>query len=212
MSVQQPISQKIFLAILFCLAWFALIPQFFLSMSIARVPWYETVIRYFSYFTILSNAMVAIYSTVRLFAPNSKWGHFFACAQTATAIAVYITIVGLIFNLVLRGLYQIKDFQGTLSEVQHVIVPLLFILYWFVFVDKSTLQWKNFLPWLWYPLIYVIFVLIRGAASGFYPYPFIDAGQLGLQKTLVNSLGVGFLFALMSLAFIAIGKLWPRKK
>lgn len=212
MSAQQPISQKFFLAILFCLAWFALIPQFFVSLSVAQVPWYESVIRYFSYFTILSNAMVAIYSTMLLLIPNSKWGHFLARTQTATAIAVYIAIVGLIYNLILRRLYHMIGFQAILNEVQHVIVPVVFILYWCVFVNKSTLQWKNFLPWLWYPLIYVVFVLIRGAASGFYPYPFIDAGRLGMQKTLVNAVGVGILFAVMSLALIGLGKLWPRKK
>jgi len=212
MSAQQPISQKIFLAILFCLAWFALIPQLFVSLNSGLVPWYESVIRYFSYFTLLTNAMVAIYSTVLLLAPNSKWARFFASAQTATAIAVYIAIVGLIYNLVLRGLYQMKGLQAILNEVQHVIVPVLFILYWCVFVNKSSLQWKNFVPWLWYPLVYVVFVLIRGAASSFYPYPFIDAGKLGLQQTLVNAAGMGILFVLMSLAFIGLGKLWPRKK
>ncbi|SEW56314.1 Pr6Pr family membrane protein [Chitinophaga arvensicola] len=212
MTSQQSYFQKIFLAILFCLAWFALIPQFFLTITAGKLPWFETVIRYFSYFTLLTNAMVAIYATKRLFAPDSKWGRFFAGAQSATAIAVYIAIVGLIYNLVLRRLYNMVGLQAILNEVQHVIVPVAFVLYWCVFVNKSTLQWKNFLPWLWYPLVYVIFILIRGAFSNFYPYPFIDAGNLGLQQTLINAAGMGVMFILVSLAFIGIGKLWPPKK
>ncbi len=212
MSLQKPISIKIFLAILSCFAWFALIPQFFITMSNDQAPWFENFIRYFSFFTLLTNAMVAIYSTVLLIAPNSSWGRFFARTGTATAIAVYITIVALISNTVLRGLIQFEGLQKILNEVQHVIVPVLFVLYWCVFVNKNSLRWKDFLPWLWYPFIYLLFVLIRGSFSNFYPYPFIHLGNLGLQQTLINSVGVGILFILVSLVFISIGKLWSRRK
>ncbi|MEZ2445483.1 Pr6Pr family membrane protein [Chitinophaga sp. RCC_12] len=212
MSLQKPISIKIFLAFLSCFAWFALIPQFFITIGSNQAPWFENFIRYFSYFTLLTNAMVAISSTVLLLASNSSWGRFFARTTTATAIAVYITIVALIYNVILRPLYQFEGLQKILNEVQHVIVPVLFVLYWCVFVNKSSLQWKDFLPWLWYPLIYVLFVLIRGSFSGFYPYPFINLNDLGFRQTLINALGMGVLFALMSLAFIGVGKLWSRKK
>lgn len=212
MSLQKPISIKIFLTILSCFAWFALIPQFFITISSNQAPWYENFIRYFSYFTLLSNAMVAISSTVLLISPNSNWGRFFARTTTATAIAVYITIVALIYNTILRPLYQFEGLQKILNEVQHVIVPVLFVLYWCVFVNKSSLQWKDFLPWLWYPLIYILFVLIRGSFSGFYPYPFINLDDLGLRQTLINAAGMSMLFVLMSLAFIGIGKLWSRRK
>ncbi|MGF6851075.1 hypothetical protein QFZ51_006310 [Chitinophaga sp. W3I9] len=212
MSLKKPISIKIFLAILSCFAWFALIPQFFITIGSNQAPWFENFIRYFSYFTLLTNAMVAISSTVLLVAPNSSWGRFFARTTTATAITVYITIVALIYNVILRPLYQFEGLQKILNEVQHVIVPVLFVLYWCVFVNKSSLQWKDFLPWLWYPLIYVLFVLIRGSFSGFYPYPFINLNDLGFRQTLINAVGMGVLFTLMSLAFIGVGKLWSRKK
>lgn len=212
MSLQKPIPIKIFLAILSCSAWFALIPQFFIIIKNNPQPWYESVTRYFSYFTLLSNGMVAVCSTTLLIAPNSSWGRFFARTGAATAIAVYITIVALIYNLVLRKLAQFEGLQKILNEVQHVIVPVLFVLYWCVFVNKSSLHWKDFLPWLWYPLIYILFILLRGSFSGFYPYPFIDMAHIGFRQTLINAIGMGILFSVMSLAFIGIGKLWSRKK
>lgn len=212
MSLQKPISIKIFLAILSCFAWFALIPQFYIIIKNNQEPWYESVIRYFSYFTLLTNAMVAVCCTALLVAPNSSWGRFFARTGTATAIAVYITIVGLIYNTILRGLRPLNGLQKVLNEVQHVIVPVLFVLYWCVFVNKSSLRWKDFLPWLWYPLIYILFILIRGSFSDFYPYPFIDMVNIGFRQTLINAIGMAVLFSVMSLAFIGIGKLWSRKK
>ncbi len=207
MSLQKPISIKIFLAILSCFAWFALIPQFFIVMGNNQAPWFENFIRYFSYFTLLTNAMVAVCCTILLISPNSSQGRFFARTGTATAIAVYITIVALIYNLVLRKLAQFEGLQKILNEVQHVIVPVLFVLYWCVFVNKNSLRWKSFLPWLWYPFIYLLFVLIRGSFSDFYPYPFINIGGIGLRQTLTNAAIMGVLFVLMSLAFIGIGKL-----
>jgi hypothetical protein len=38
-----------------------------------------------------------------------------------------------------------------------------------VFVSKQKLAWKDILPWLVYPLIYLIYILIRGASFGVYP-------------------------------------------
>ncbi|SKD07059.1 hypothetical protein SAMN05660461_3677 [Chitinophaga ginsengisegetis] len=212
MSMQKSIPKKILLAILSCLGWFALITQLYLNVSSHQVSVPESVTRYFSYFTLLTNLMVAAYCTVLWLAPGSRMGAFFSRTQTATAITVYITIVALIYNIVLRSLWQPQGLQKVLDQLLHTIIPVLFILYWCVFVKKHTLQWNNFLPWLWYPFIYLVFILIRGAFSGFYPYPFIHAGEIGMQQTLINAGGIAILFMVMSLAFIGIGKLWSRRK
>ena len=212
MSMQKSIPKKIPLAILSCLGWFALITQLYLNVSSHQVSVPESVTRYFSYFTLLTNLMVAAYCTVLWLAPGSRMGAFFSRTQTATAITVYITIVALIYNIVLRSLWQPQGLQKVLDQLLHTIIPVLFILYWCVFVKKHTLQWNNFLPWLWYPFIYLVLILIRGAFSGFYPYPFIHAGEIGMQQTLINAAGIAILFMVMSLAFIGIGKLWSRRK
>jgi hypothetical protein len=210
MSLQKPISIKIFLAVLSCLGWFALITQLYLNISSHQVSVPESITRYFSYFTLLTNLIVAVYCTVLWLAPNSRQGIFFSRTQTGTAITVYITIVAMIYNIVLRSLWQPQGLQKVLDQLLHTIIPVLFILYWCVFVKKHTLQWKDFLPWLWYPFIYLAFVLIRGTFSGFYPYPFIHVGEIGMQQTLINAVGIGILFMVISLVFIGIGKLWSR--
>ncbi|MFZ5976285.1 MULTISPECIES: Pr6Pr family membrane protein [unclassified Hydrotalea] len=33
--------------------------------------------------------------------------------------------------------------------------------------------------WLIYPLLYLVYILIRGSFSGFYPYPFVNVLQIG---------------------------------
>jgi len=202
---------KALLILLSLLGWFALAAQFYLQISAHLVTLVESITRYFSYFTILTNLMVAIYSTVLWLAPGSRAGQFLARAQTATAIAVYISIVGLIYNGVLRSLWQPEGLQKLLDNLLHLVIPLLFVLYWSIFVPKATLQWKNLYAWLLYPLCYILYILIRGSFSGFYPYPFISVSEIGMTQTLINSVGVAVLFVVVSLIFIGIGKGLSRK-
>src|SRR4051812_38806133 len=102
-------------------------------------------------------------------------------------MAVYITVVGLVYNLILRQLWKPAGLQFVDDELLHSVIPFLFILYWLMFVPKSELKWKDVLFWLIYPLIYLICILIRGALSGFYPYPFINTDDIGYYETFINS-------------------------
>ncbi|MBK6825986.1 MAG: Pr6Pr family membrane protein [Chitinophagaceae bacterium] len=46
------------------------------------------------------------------------------------------------------------------------------------------------LSWLVFPAFYLTYTLIRGALVNWYPYPFVDAGNLGYVKVALNSLAV----------------------
>jgi hypothetical protein len=47
-------------------------------------------------------------------------------------------------------------------------------------------------------VLWLVFTLIRGEAVGFYPYPFVDVGDLGYPKVLVNCLLVALLFLVLA--------------
>ncbi|MEO8823977.1 MAG: Pr6Pr family membrane protein [Ginsengibacter sp.] len=211
MGIQQSPFSRVYLAIVALLGWFALIAQFKINITsqVAETP--ELIIRYFSYFTILTNLLVAICCTSLLLKPSSKWGQFFSSQKTLTPITVYILVVGLIYNLVLRFIWNPQGLQKVVDELLHSAIPLLILLLWIFLVKKRFLKWKAFFPWLQYPLIYLIFILIRGAFSGFYPYPFIDVTGLGYQKTILNSLGITIMFVVLFLLFIAFGNIVNRR-
>jgi hypothetical protein len=50
-----------------------------------------------------------------------------------------------------------------------------------------------------YPIGWLIFTLVRGAAIGFYPYPFLDATTHGYLRVMINCVIVAALF--LALAF-----------
>ena len=200
-----------FLILIAITGWFALASQLYLIIQNRVVSVAETIIRFFSFFTILTNLIVAICVTVLLLKPNSKWGRWFLKPAIFTAITVYITIVGVIYNVILRFLWQPQGLQYVTDELLHTVIPLLFILFWFLYVSKTGLKYKNALPWLIYPLLYVVYTAIHGAITGFYPYPFVNVGELGYGKVLINTCGLLIAFLGLSLFLIAVAKFVSRK-
>lgn len=186
--------------------WFALIAQFILLMQTKSAPRGELIIRFFSYFTLLSNLLIAVSSTTILFFPNRRPGRWFLKPQVATALSVYIIIVGLVYNIVLRPLWDPKGLQKTVDELLHTLLPILFILYWTWFVPKKELQYSSFPGMLVFPIVYIIYTMVRGAATDFYPYPFLDVTQQGWPATLVSIVLLSAFFIGLSLLMIFIGK------
>lgn len=210
MEIKQIWLTKFFLGAIGLLAWFALITQFIINLNSHAAARSELVIRFFSYFTILTNLLVAICCTSVLINPKSKWGIFFSKQKTITATTVYILVVGLIYNTILRFIWNPEGIQKVVDELLHSAIPLLFLLFWVFFLRKKKLKWNVLFSWLLYPLIYLIYILIRGAFSHFYPYPFIDVDKLGYIKTFWNALGVTLVFVSLFLIFIGLGNLITR--
>lgn len=206
MDKTQAAIPKTYLIVLVLLGWFALVSQLYLILQNGTGSVTEIIIRYFSFFTIFTNLIVALCSTILLLKPKSKFGDFFSKLTTLTAITVYITVVGIVYNAILRFLWKPQGLQYVTDELLHTVIPLLFILVWFKYVSKNNLKYKNALTWLVYPLVYIIYIAIRGEITGEYPYPSIDVGQLGYSKVLINSGGLVIAFLGLSLFLITVGK------
>ncbi len=195
---------KILLITLFALGWFELAAQFYLIIVNRTTSITETVIRYFSFFTILTNLLVTLCITNLLISKNRN--RFFTRPMTITAIAVYITIVGLVYNIILRSLWQPEGLQLLVDELLHSVIPALFIIYWVVWIPKANIHIKNVLSWLIYPLVYLVFILTRGTVSSYYPYPFVDVTVLGYGRVFINSAGMLLAFLVVSILFFGINK------
>jgi hypothetical protein len=205
-------AKKYFLLIMMVLGWFALIGQLYLIIQNSHSPISETIIRYFCYFTILTNIMVAYCCTVLLANPKSIAGKFFSKQTNIAATTLYIFVVGLIYNLILRALWKPEGLQLIVNELLHSVIPVVFIIYWFIFAPKENLKWKNIWLWMIYPLAYCIIILLRGAKTGEYPYPFIDVTELGYHKALLNCGYIAIVFIVFAFLIVGIAKLVSKKK
>lgn len=55
---------------------------------------------------------------------------------------------------------------------------------------KRKISFKRSLVWLAFPLLYLLYSLIRGAAVGWYPYPFLNPNNHGYGSIALVSLGL----------------------
>jgi hypothetical protein len=185
------------------IGWFAVIAQFYLMHADNELPFGEMVIQFLSYFTILTNIIVAGYFTFQVLKKDSEIQKL----EIFTAITIYILIVGIIYQVILRSTWNPTGFRKIVDELLHTIIPLLTLIYWLLYENKSNLNYKQISKWTLYPLIYFFYILIRGNFSGFYPYPFVDVNELGFTRVLINSFWILVFFVGLSVLFVRIGKM-----
>lgn len=199
----------IYAAILGLIVWFSVILQFFISTD-AYVQQGRTfggaIVQIISFFTILSNILVGLCLVALLLKPASAFKKFFASNSVLTATTLYITIVGLVYNTVLRGLLHLGGLFRLTDELIHAFNPLAFVVFWLFFVPKEKLSWTQAAKWLWFPLLYLVYVLIRGAIYHFYPYPFLNVDKLGYQQVIINSLLMMVAFVFFDVLFFWVNK------
>ena len=77
---------------------------------------------------------------------------------------------------------------------------------WLLFVDKRSLDWRAVPRAMLYPLAYGAWTLAHGAATGWYPYPFVDVVDLGYVQALANMTGLFVVLAVLDATLIAVGR------
>lgn len=183
--------------------WFSIITQFILMLQNRTTSITESILRFFSFFTILTNILVAIYFTSKALNFHNRW---FERIGFLTSLTVYISVVGLVYQIVLRSLWEPKGLQMAVDELLHSIIPTLVVLYWFMENQAKQVSFGSLYQWLFYPSAYLIWILARGYFSGFYPYFFLDISTLGWQKVGLYVSAILFLFLMLSFGFVALGK------
>lgn len=140
-----------------------------------------TVVRYLSYFTILTNlfvALVAVSLTV-----GRRPG---ALLRVLTLNGVTgIVITGVVNWFLLRpGSVIAPGVPTLLDSVQHIVVPVIAPIVWLVIGPRGFVHARTLLASLIFPLAYLAWTLVHGAATGWYPYPFIDIPTVGYASAL----------------------------
>ncbi len=212
MSRRQNKQAIIFMLLIATVAWLALFLQLYILISnTASNGPLQAAGRFFSYFTILTNLLVAVCITAILLSPHSIAGKFFSKSTVIAAITLYIFIVGLVYNIILRYIWEPKGLQRWADEALHVATPVLFVFYWLLFIPKGSLKWSDSFRWLIYPAAYLVYALLIGSFSGFYTYPFINVTELGYPRVLLNALALTIVFLLTGLLLVTIDRTLARR-
>lgn len=156
---------------------------------------------YFTFFTILSNLMVAAVYLSDLVA--WRWLDWWRTPWVRGMMAAAIVLVMIVYHFLLLGLVQMDIWFTIADRTLHYIDPTMYALWWLLFQPHGRVKWGDLPKMLVYPLIYVAWAMARGAVVNEYPYPFLAADKLGYPQVMLNGLGV--LAGFVVLYALAIG-------
>lgn len=137
----------------------------------------DALVNFWTYFTHLTNlGLLLVYLAALTDWRGLAW---FRRPRTGAAAAVYITLVMVYYHFMLAPYFR---FEGPLllsTLLLHYLTPLCFLGWWIVAAPHGALRYAD-VAWILVPgLVYVAWVLGRGALAGEYPYDILDAGRFG---------------------------------
>ena len=152
------------------------------------------------YFTILSNVLVLV-----VFALVALGVRVTPRFVAGTALA--IVLVGVVYELLLKGLrVDLTAGSAIANTLLHRITPLVVPFFWLLFVPKGQLRWTDPLLWAVFPVVYLVYAMIRGSAEGVYAYPFLDVGANGVAQVAITVVVIAIGFLASGAALVGIDR------
>ena len=174
---------------------------------------------FYVHFTNISNFLcigVMVASLIQTI--KKKDDSYVTTAPTLKFIGMLgILLTFLVFNIMLAGAEgrdpQLNWRIGSLTF--HVVLPIMYIVDWFLFYERKKCKWYYPLASISFPLVYAIFIFIQAAILGFdtsilipgsttpliYPYFFVNLETQGVGGVLKWIL-------ILFVAFVAVGYLF----
>lgn len=132
--------------------------------------------RFFSYFTTQAVLLVVLTSfTLARRVDRDAPGWRVARLDALSGI----TITGLVHWVLLHPL---DDFHGALwvsDTLVHIVVPTLAVVGWLLFGPRPRVTFRVVLAALIWPLVWLLYTMVVGGLTGWYPYFFLDLGDTG---------------------------------
>ena len=166
------------------------------------------------HFTNISNFLcIGIMVAALIQTARKKEDSFVTTAPLLKFIGMLgILLTFLVFNIMLagKGDPQLNWRVGSLAF--HVVLPIMYVVHWFLFYERRKCKWYYPLASVSFPLAYLIFIFIQAAIMRFdtsvlipgtttpliYPYFFVNLETQGVG-------GVAKWVVILLAAFVAVG-------
>lgn len=119
-------------------------------------------------------------------------------------VIIAILLVGVVYNLLLRGMLEHSGGGKVADIVNHSVTHIIVPLYWLFAAEKGHLKGRDPLLWGLLPLVYFGYALARAAVEGVYASPFMNVDKLGWGQTLITAvvMALGFLIGGYALVWL----------
>ena len=138
-----------------------------------------------SYFTIWSNVVVAVSVTLLLARPLR--GTRVVRVLRLTGLLM-ITVTAIVYQVLLAPTVDVTGWSLLTDPVLHVVTPLLTVAVWWVWGPRGWITLREVPLALVVPLVWIVWMLARGAVVHAYPYGFANVEELGYGSVAVTLL------------------------
>ena len=139
---------------------------------------------FLSFFTIQSNLIAAVVLAWLALRPADGLPSL-GRDQIRSSAVLYMTVTAVVYAVLLSGLQeQLQVTIPWVDNVLHVVVPALLVADWLFDPPSPRLTLRSALVALVFPLLWLVYTLIRGVLVQWYPYPFLDPAQAGGYTTV----------------------------
>ena len=215
-------TQLIFQTIYCTLGFVGIVSTFGVFDDITSFRW-----DFYVHFTNISNFLcIGIMFAALVQTAKKKEDSFVTTAPLLKFIGMLgILLTFLVFNLLLAGKRdpQLNWRVGSLTF--HVVLPIMYVLHWFLFYERKKCKWYYPIASISFPLAYLVFIFAQAAIMKFetsilipgtetpliYPYFFVNLetqGVGGVAKWIVILLSA---FVVVGFVFFGIDKLGKKK-
>ena len=151
--------------------------------------------RLVSYFTIQSNLLVAITAT-QLARDPLRDGPSWRVVRLAAVAGIFLT--GVVHFILLRPLLDLDGADWAADKLLHMVVPLLAVIGWLLFGPRPRIEGRELTWVLAWPIVWLIWTLVVGGLSGWYPYPFLDHREEdGVPGVVISIVGITAFFVVV---------------
>lgn len=159
---------------------------------------------FFSYFTIQSNIFVSVVLIVGALAllrnKTSKFADKFRGPAT-----LYMLTTSIVFTFFVAGLDFSKfSTLGWDNKSLHFFIPIAVLIDWIVVKPKNTIKLKQAFAWVLYPFFYIVYTLVRGEITGWYPYDLLNPNIKDYAHVAQTSVLVLSIVTVLSLVILAL--------
>ena len=182
---------------------------------------------FYVHFTNISNFLcIGIMLAALIQTAKKKEDSFVTTAPLLKFIGMLgILLTFLVFNIMLAGNRDPQLNWRVGSLIFHVVLPIMYILHWFLFYERKKCKWYYPLASVSFPLAYLFFIFIQAAIMKFdtsvlipgtttpliYPYFFVNLetqGVGGVAKWVVILLTA---FVVLGFVFFGLDKLGKKE-
>lgn len=168
-------------------------------------------VNYLSFFTILTNVLVAVALTLPVVGAETRLGRWAGSEGFRAGVTMYAVVVGLVYHFLLHATWNPQGLSLIANVLLHYVMPTAMLLDWLLFTSRGRLRWIDAPKWLAFPLIYGGWTLIHGYSADWWPYWFTDVSRLGLGVAGLYFAGLLIFFLLVGLAVVAVDRTLGRR-